>query len=670
MNSESIKAITLAAALAAALAGEAGEVRSLFNGKDLSGWYTYLKGRGKNVDPKGVVSVSDGVIRITGEEWGSLITEEEFSDYRLTVEYRFDGSRFPSKATKALDSGILFHSTGPDGGFAGIWMASHEYNLIQGASGDIWGVHPKQSGMSLTGVVGGKEKVVSGNARIPRFDIDPDWTDRADAPLAWNEKPVGEWNTAVLECRGDVASCFFNGRLVNRAYALKPAKGRIQLQSEGCGVEFRKVTIESLKDDRPWVSLEEKLNTRRTHYAIETLPGTPESDASRFYLDPYKKTWADVNYDEAKAGEPGKDFTLEDPLTFADGRKVATPADWPARRQELLRLFEREVYGVMPPKPEGLTVELKSEKLTEDRFAYERRYQMYFRADKTGPSVEWVAIVPRYAKRPCPVIVHLNYRGNDRIASGRTNHYVLPLGDIVAHGYAFLSARYTDFTADPSNDEASRNVYGGVYELWGWRDSKRTDLTGTLMAWGWALCRGLDLAEKIPEIDAKRSVVTGSSRLGKAALLAAAYDERFVVCVPNQTGAIGVQLMKRDYGESLKTQIHAFRHWYCPNVWKYTDDPRSMPFDQHLLVACVAPRALLLEGYHKKWFDPKGEWLSAQAAAPVWEFLTGKGLGAYPEPYDESLVRPPFGFVRRTECHGLSPYDWKWTLDFADKALK
>lgn len=239
--------------------------RELFNGKDLSGWYTYLNGRGKNCDPKNVFSVKDGVIHITGEEWGSLITEEEFADYRLTVEYRFTGQKFPSKAKAALDSGILFHSVGADGGFAQTWMASHEYNLIQGASGDVWGVHPNNSGMSFTGEVadelqggkhyiwkeGGRRVVFSGNQRLARSDIAPEWTDTPEAPLAWNEKPVGEWNVAVLECRGDVASYYFNGRLVNRIFDLKPARGRIQLQSEGCGIEFRRVTLDSLVDDRP-----------------------------------------------------------------------------------------------------------------------------------------------------------------------------------------------------------------------------------------------------------------------------------------------------------------------------------------------------------------------------------------------------------------------------------
>jgi len=236
--------------------------RSLFNGKDLTGWYTFLRGRGKNADPKGVFSVTNGVIRITGEEWGGLVSEEAFSNYLFSVEYRWLGTRHAAKTNAALDSGILFHSVGADGGFGGIWMASHEYNLIQGATGDFWTVHPKGADMCLKAEVsdeklggqsfiwkeGGREITITGNGRVCRFDIDRGWTDTPGAPLAVNEKPVGEWNTATLECRGDAVTCWFNGKLVNKATQVKPSGGRIQLQSEGCGVEFRNIVLTPLAD--------------------------------------------------------------------------------------------------------------------------------------------------------------------------------------------------------------------------------------------------------------------------------------------------------------------------------------------------------------------------------------------------------------------------------------
>lgn len=245
-----------------ALAALTSSAVELFNGRDLTGWYKYLKDRGRDNDPRSVLSVTNGVIRITGEEWGALVSEKEYSDYRLTVEYRWLGTRFGIKKDWALDSGILFHSVGPDGGFEGIWMASHECNLIQGATGDFWTVHPKGSSMFLEAEVGdrllmGKYRIwekggakvrLTGNDRICRFDIDPTWTDTPAAPLAVNEHPVGEWNRVVLECRGATVDVWSNGKLVNRATRVEPARGRIQLQSEGCGVEFRRVTLERLDE--------------------------------------------------------------------------------------------------------------------------------------------------------------------------------------------------------------------------------------------------------------------------------------------------------------------------------------------------------------------------------------------------------------------------------------
>ena len=410
---------------------------------------------------------------------------------------------------------------------------------------------------------------------------------------------------------------------------------------------------------------------RRVEF-IEMIPGTPESDAFRFYSSTQRNEYVEFNYDEAKAGELGKDYTLEDPLVFFDGRKV-TKENWPERRRELLSFFAREVYGRLPPRPAEMVFDVIDEKMSEDRFATLRRYRQYFRNDRSGPVIDWLVVTPRHAKGAVPVFLHLNYAGLDKIEAKKTNHYDLPWDMLVANGYAFMSARYTQITGD---GRKRGGVFNGVCELWGERDPTKMDNPGSLMIWAWGLMRGLDLAEKISEIDAARNVVIGSSRLGKAALLAAAFDERFTVCVPNQTGAVGVQLMKRDYGETLKGQKLSLPHWYCGNVWKYADNPRAQPFDQHLLLACIAPRALLLECYHKRWFDPKGEWLSAKAASPAWELLTGRGLGGgerglaeWPEPYSDSAACPPFGYVRRTECHGLSPYDWKWAIDFARRAL-
>ena len=165
--------------------------------------------------------------------------------------------------------------------------------------------------------------------------------------------------------------------------------------------------------------------------------------------------------------------------------------------------------------------------------------------------------------------------------------------------------------------------------------------------------------------------MTGSSRLGKAALIAGAFDTRFPVVVLNQTGGGGAPLAKRNFGENVATEISMFTHWYCKAYSKYAGHEENMPFDQHLLLSCIAPRALLVEGFDEKWFDTKGEFLALQAASPVWEKLGKKGLPCvdWPNDYDTSAIGVNLGYVRRNLRHGLAVIDWEWMLSFADQHI-
>ena len=412
-----------------------------------------------------------------------------------------------------------------------------------------------------------------------------------------------------------------------------------------------------------------------------------------------------VNYDEAKVGA----YTLEDPLAFADGTKLTGAADWPKRRAEILGIFAKEMYGQEPPKPEAVVCETFEKGETLAGLAVREQVRMWFRADRSGPSLDWLVVRPKYAKGPVPVIVQLNYYGNHdfltdpEVALSRgwmqnevlsdgfavTNHcalesmrgrllrsdqrYAFPIDTMIARGYAFMTACYADVSPDPDYliDDMEDLPYTGLFALWGARDPSRTDNPTALGAWAWALSRGLDLAARHADLDATRSVVTGCSRLGKAALLAAARDERFAVCAPNQTGNGGVPLAKRFYGENVFREIEMFPHWFCKAYRKYIDNEKAMAFDQHLLLAAVAPRHLLVQGFDRPWFDPKGEWLSCKAASSAWTFLGKPGLPdvAEPECFSTAAIGPRLGYVRRKGQHGISGYDWQWMLDFADGAF-
>ena len=406
-------------------------------------------------------------------------------------------------------------------------------------------------------------------------------------------------------------------------------------------------------------------------------------------------------------------YSLEDPLRFVDGRRV-TKETWPERRREILGLFAKEMIGQPPPAPEAVVTELISETESVAGFALRQLYRMWFRADRTGSCVNWIVWLPRHANGKAPVVLFLNYGGNHTLVPDAdiplmrsplrcrpnerlsvlsdaenerqrgawqdpSSDSILPLGVIVARGYAVMSACYCEVSPDPNKNEANPAfrqdpfAYTGVFELWGKRDPSRTDDVTSLGAWAWALSRGLDLAGRIRGIDATKSIVTGCSRLGKAAFIAAARDERFAVCAPVQTGGGGIPLAKRDFGENVSTECRGFTHWYCKAYAKYAKEPwKSLPFDQHLLVATIAPRALLVLGYAEPWFDAEGEFLSVKAASPVWDMLGlgGLPLGAMPKQYDTTAIGKHLGYAWRTHGHGISGYDWTWILDFADRVFE
>ena len=373
-----------------------------------------------------------------------------------------------------------------------------------------------------------------------------------------------------------------------------------------------------------------------------------------------KLSWQ-YNKDESKV----KPYTLPDPLTFADGRPVATPADWPARRAEILQLFQQEMYGEMPPAS-PIYLETTAEGPALDGAARCRRVTMRFRPEG-GPQVRWMLLYPAQAQGPVPAVLMLNYYGNDETLTYK--QFPVPIRDILSRGLAFVTACYEDLSPDPDGvedpREQLRQARTGLYELW-----PREITTGSLMAWAWALCRGMDLLEQDGAIDASRVLVTGSSRLGKAALLAGAFDQRFAVVVPNQTGGGGVPLSKRNFGESVSTEVEQFGYWWCPAFAKWAGAEAKMPFDQHLLLSCIAPRPLLVEGFTHPWFDARGEFLALKAASPVWTFLGAPGLPEvdFPHSGETRAIGPVLGYVKRKGAHGIDAQDWQWMLDFGINA--
>lgn len=234
----------------------------LFNGKDLAGFYTYLKGEGKNQDAKKVFTVADGMIRVSGEVYGCFTTEKEYDNYHLVVEFKWGEKTFPPREKATRDSGILLHCVGEDGAAGGVWMESIECQMIEGGTGDFILVggkgKPKMTVESEKRPVGdgkamqpyykpGAPAVEYSGGRINWYGRDPAWKDtlgfRGKDDV---EKPVGEWNRLECVCAGDAITVILNGKTVNAGTKASHTKGKILFQSEGAEVFFRKIDLKAL----------------------------------------------------------------------------------------------------------------------------------------------------------------------------------------------------------------------------------------------------------------------------------------------------------------------------------------------------------------------------------------------------------------------------------------
>jgi hypothetical protein len=230
----------------------------LFNGRDLTNFYTYLRKYGKNNDPEKVITVKDGMIRVSGKVFGCFTTDKEFENYHLVVEYKWGDETYPPREKNTRDSGVLLHCVGADGAAGGVWMESIECQLIEGGSGDFILVKGKGQTPKLTARAEkrGNQWYYSAKAepkefqggRINWWGRDPAWKDvkgfRGKEDV---EKQVGQWNKLECICDGGKITNILNGTVVNEGTNASLTKGKIIFQSEGAEIFFRRIDIKPLK---------------------------------------------------------------------------------------------------------------------------------------------------------------------------------------------------------------------------------------------------------------------------------------------------------------------------------------------------------------------------------------------------------------------------------------
>jgi hypothetical protein len=395
-----------------------------------------------------------------------------------------------------------------------------------------------------------------------------------------------------------------------------------------------------------------------------------------------------ANYDESKMPA----YTLPNPLTFNDGSVVVTKKDWDRRRAEIYKIFEREVYGAVPEWKgivKSTVVSRKSDALNGLAKRKEIRLD-FIKGDRKIPVM--ILIYLPHESKDAPVFLSYNFDGNHTTTtepdvlipdswvgnsrdSGITDNHAnengrgkansrWPLKEIVSRGFGVATIYYGD--VDPDFDDGFLN---GVHQLF---DSKRDSASwGSIAAWAWGLSRVMDYFESDKEINAKKVIVMGHSRLGKTALWAGATDRRFAMTVSNNSGCGGAALSKRIFGETVGRINNSFPHWFCDNFKKYNNKEELLPVDQHELIALIAPGPVYVASAAEDlWADPKGEFLSCVYASPVFELLGVKGLPVKEMP---ELSRPVTGNISyhiRPGKHDVTLYDWNCYMDFAEFYFK
>lgn len=351
-------------------------------------------------------------------------------------------------------------------------------------------------------------------------------------------------------------------------------------------------------------------------------------------------------------------YCLPDLLMMKNGQKAKTIEEWRLRRREIIDLLSREEYGYTPAAPVKVTARIdpvSDLEINTHAFANKAVQQViHLSFDTPGGefTFPFILAVPKSQKK-APVFVYIGFRPSF------PDQY-LPVEEILDHGFAVASFCYKDVTDDSADFDKLAKLYPRDVNT-GW---------GKIGMWAFAASRIMDYLETREDIDFARVCVSGHSRIGKTALWCAAQDERFSMVVSNNSGCSGAAISRRKEGERIEHITSVFPFWFCGNYQKWRGREDELPFDQHMLLALIAPRKLYVNSAQEdKWAGPENEFLSCVAASDAWKIHRLPGLVTPDDmpQINQPLMEGNICYHVRSGGHYHSRTDWGYQMACREK---
>ncbi len=416
---------------------------------------------------------------------------------------------------------------------------------------------------------------------------------------------------------------------------------------------------------------------------VATQAATPATAPATPKPSPDVVAGIPVNYDEAKVGT----YVLPDLLTLSNGKPVRDAKTWnEKRRPEIVQMFETQQYGRDPGRPTGESFAVTEQATSAlGGKAMRKQVTISLGPDESWPKIHLLMYLPAAAKKAVPMLLSINFGAvqsavddpgitPQMVWDPRTHTRVAPpagrgfgrinVQPFLAAGIGVATFYYGD--VDPDYLTGFPDGVRAKYLKTGQTERAPEDW-GSIAAWAWGMSRVQDYFETDKAVDAKRVAIHGVSRLGKTVMWAGAHDQRFAAVIASCSGEGGAALSHRNYGETVAhlTAPTRYPYQFAANYAKYGGFPDNAPMDAHMLVALVAPRPLLLQtGSTDYWSDPKGEFLAAVAAEPVYKLFGKQGLGTTTWPGAKQAILHDEAYYMHEGGHGMVPGDWDVYVQF------